>query len=299
MKIMGKVLLLVFITGGLTAILLFVTDHSYAQQAALYLTNLPGGLEENEVDNTKEAGIEKIKKIEKIEKEETAVSVETSKQQIAASAKSKTQQSKKTAKKKTAAYYKVSKNYFSDAVFIGDSRTVGMYESQLLPDATYYAKVGIGIGGILAQRFIEEGGTTFTLEEALSRNSFGKVYIMIGINDMSSGDVDWFTEKYREILRIVRMTQPDAVIYIQGNIPMGYDIQDLSGSLNNENLNSRNEASRQLADGKHIFYLEIEDIYADANGHLNSYFSSDGLHVRPNYYPLWVDFLLHHAVVRG
>lgn len=115
---------------------------------------------------------------------------------------------------------------------------------------------------------------------------------------MSAGDTEWFTEKYRQLLELVRTTQPEAVIYIQGNIPMGYDIQDMSGALNNANLKRRNDASRLLADGRDIFYLEVEEIYEDAGGNLNSYFSSDGLHIRPQYYPLWVDYLQHHAIVR-
>lgn len=51
---------------------------------------------------------------------------------------------------------------------------------------------------------------------------------MIGINDMSMGDTDWFRQQYEKIIQAVRQTQPDAIIYIQGNIPMSYGIQDLT-----------------------------------------------------------------------
>ena len=139
---------------------------------------------------------------------------------------------------------------------------------------------------------------SLTVPEALSRHSFGKVYIMVGINDMSAGDTDWFVEQYEEILRVVRKTQPDALIYIQGNIPMSYYTQDLSGALNNPNLEERNEASKALADGKDIFYLDAASVYADDNGHLLSQYTSDGLHVLKKYYPLWVDYLCQHAIVR-
>lgn len=191
----------------------------------------------------------------------------------------------------------VTEDYFSDALFIGDSRTVGMQQSGLLPNASYYAKVGIGIGDILSKRIVSDAGVMISVEEALLRHSFGKVYVMIGINDMSRGDVSWFTQQYQEILDAVQRTQPNAVIYIQGNIPMSYRIQDFSGALNNANLEQRNEASRGLADGRKIFYLDIEDIYADANGHLDTAYSSDGLHVGTKYYPRWVEYLMEHAVV--
>ena len=78
---------------------------------------------------------------------------------------------------------------------------------------------------------------------------------------------------------------------------MSYGTQDFEGSLNNHNLSLRNEASRALADKKSVFYLDIDKIYADEIGNLQSCYTTDGLHVMPDYYTLWVDYLLHHAIV--
>ena len=194
-------------------------------------------------------------------------------------------------------FHTVTEDYFSDALFIGDSRTVGMQQSGLLPNATFYAKTGIGIGELLSQCIVNEGGYLISVENALHRHSFGKVYIMIGINDMSMGDTDWFRQQYEKIIQAVRQTQPDAIIYIQGNIPMSYGIQDFDGSLNNRNLRLRDEASRELADSETIFYLEVDTLYADKNGHLASMYTADGLHIKRNYYPLWVDYLEHRAII--
>lgn len=194
----------------------------------------------------------------------------------------------------------VEDDYFSDALFIGDSRTVGMEQSGLLPDASYYAKTGIGIGEILETAIVYEGGMMLTIPQALKQHSFGKVYIMIGINDMSRGGVDWFIEKYQEILDVVRETQPEAIIYIQGNIPMAYYQQEeeiSEGSLTNANLRKRNEASKELADDQTIFYLEIQDIYSDGYGNLNTIYTNDGLHVKSDNYDMWVDYLKQHAMV--
>ena len=173
-----------------------------------------------------------------------------------------------------------------------------MQQSSLLPNAAYYAKTGIGIGNILTRRIVNEGGVMISVQEALRRHSFGKVYIMIGINDISAGDTEWFIEQYEKILEAVRETQPKALIYIQGNIPMSYGTQDLNGALNNKNLSKRNEASRALANGKNIFYLDVDEIFADGNGNLASLYTSDGLHIDTSHYPIWVDYLLHNAIVR-
>ncbi len=211
----------------------------------------------------------------------------------------KSKKKKKESDKKRLTFTTVTEDYFSDALFIGDSRTVGMMQSHLLPESAYYARTGIGIGDILTERIVSEGGRMISIQEALCLHSFGKVYIMIGINDISRGDTDWFLEQYQNILTAVRQTQPDAVIYIQGNIPMSYGTQDLTGALNNQNLASRNEASRTLADSQNIFYLDIDKIYADNNGNLQPGYTTDGLHVSSGYYSLWVDYLMQHAIVRG
>lgn len=355
MKVIGKTLLLTFITCGLTAAILFAMDHYYMGGSGSDKINTDKMSAKSTVlrsdalgkNNGRDAGPQPMASAqaggtlagrgqEKTGRDASNVQKSTAEAQTAGgvqksaaggqtaggSQKSggkagktaekqkekadknqekgagKNNQQKEDAQKKHT-FCRVSKRYFSDAVFIGDSRTVGLMDSGLLPDATYYAKVGIGIQGVLSQRFISEGGTMLTLEEALSRHSFAKVYLMVGINDMSGGDVEWFMEKYREILDIVQHTQPDAIVYIQGNIPMGYYVQDFSGgALNNENLKLRNEASAQLAGKSSIFYLKVEDLYSDANGNLNTYFSADGLHIKPEYYPIWVDYLLHHAAVQ-
>lgn len=193
-------------------------------------------------------------------------------------------------------FHTVTESYFSDAVFIGDSRTVGLQQSGLLSDASYYAKIGIGINGILTERIVSESGVMLTVEEALGRHTFGKVYLMIGANDISRADPEWFKEKCEELLAILRRTQPNAIIYIQGNLPIGASAE--SGSTTNTNLRLINEASRALTDSETIFYLPVNESYMDENGRLAAYFTSDGLHIRSQYHTIWADYLKSHAIVR-
>lgn len=251
-------------------------------------------------DSTKQADRQKNTEKQTSKKNSTDTKKQTDKKENADTKKQTDKPSSKNghaSDKKTLSFQTVTEDYFSDALFIGDSRTIGMQQSQLLPASCYYAKTGIGIGDILSERIVNEGGYMTSVADALSRHSFGKVYIMIGINDISRGDVDWFLEQYQKILDTVTRTQPNAIVYIQANIPMSYGKQDLNGTLNNRNLALRNEASSTLADSKTVFYLDISQVYADAYGNLASLYTRDGLHVKPDHYALWVDYLLHHAIV--
>ena len=69
--------------------------------------------------------------------------------------------------------------------------------------------------------------------------------------------------------------------------------------MTNANLRDRNTASRRLADGKLVFYLDTQDIYADSYGNLNTIYTTDGLHVQLSDYDLWIDYLKQHARVWG
>ena len=52
-----------------------------------------------------------------------------------------------------------------------------------LDNATFYASTGLGIYDMWTEKFCEVDGEKTTLEDALSRRQFGKIYFQIGINE--------------------------------------------------------------------------------------------------------------------
>ena len=72
-------------------------------------------------------------------------------------------------------YHSVDDSYFDDAVFIGDSRTVGMYEySGLEETSTFYASTGLTIYKMFDSAIVSVPGQKkkITVEEALSEKQF-------------------------------------------------------------------------------------------------------------------------------
>lgn len=87
-------------------------------------------------------------------------------------------------------YHTVDDSYFDDAVFIGDSRTVGMYEYGGLEEtSTFYASTGLTVYKMFDSAIVSVPGQKkkITVEEALSEKQFAKIYLMIGINEMGTG----------------------------------------------------------------------------------------------------------------
>ena len=71
-----------------------------------------------------------------------------------------------------------------------------------------------------------------------------------------------------------------------------------SSYFKNEVINERNAAIAQLADGKTIFYLDLNPLFDDENGALRADYSGDGVHVRAPYYVQWRDHLYQFGVVK-
>ena len=99
---------------------------------------------------------------------------------------------------KTYTFTDVTQDYFDDAVFIGDSRTVGLRDYGGWDNATYYASIGLTVYDMFDTPIVEENGAKITVEEALSEHQFGKVYLMIGINDFLTGHYVCKTGKIRD-----------------------------------------------------------------------------------------------------
>lgn len=195
---------------------------------------------------------------------------------------------------------RVEDDYFSDALFLGDSRTVGMYEYGELEDiATFYASKGLTIYKLFDAQIVELPGQKekITVEEALQHQSFRKIYIMVGINEMGRGTVESFAETYGEAVAHLQELQPEAVIYIQAILKVTTARSDQGDYINNEGIEARNEALSQLADGKKVFYLDPNQAVCDEDGGMVQEYTFDGVHLKAKYIGLWKEFLKDNAVL--
>ena len=162
-----------------------------------------------------------------------------------------------TEQEEVRSFHAVDAGYFSDAVFIGDSRTVGLHDYGGLNDSTFYATVGMNVYNLWTEKFCEVDGEKVTLEEALKAKKYGKIYFQIGINEMGRGTLDGFMTAYEDSVEKFRELQPDAVIFVQGIMKVAKEKSDKDPIFNNVGIEQRNERIAALADGKNIFYLDV------------------------------------------
>lgn len=194
----------------------------------------------------------------------------------------------------------VEDDYFADALFIGDSRTVGMYEYGGLEDiSTFYAATGLTVYKLFDSAIVTVPGQKkkITVEEALQSNQFQKIYLMIGINEMGTGTVETFAKKYEEVVNHLLELQPEAIIYIQGIMKVTTARSEQGDYITNEGIEARNEAISLLEDKERIFYLDVNPELCDETGGLKEEYTFDGVHLKAQYIEIWKDFLKTHAIL--
>ena len=197
-------------------------------------------------------------------------------------------------------FTEVDDDYFTDALFIGDSRTVGLSEycEPLDERATFYSKISLTIFTVMDKEFIKTDDGKISVDTALQDKQFGKIYIMLGLNEIGTGDTEYFFNAYKEVIDRITELQPDAIIYIQGIMHVTGDKSKGDKNFNNDKINERNEAISKLADQKKIFYIDMNEAVDDEEGNLDKSLSFDGVHLKASSYERWHEFLLHNAIVR-
>lgn len=197
-------------------------------------------------------------------------------------------------------YKKVGNSYFKDAAFIGDSRMLGVYDyTSLKKQADFFCENGFSLYRWTQGEKIlwQNKNKKVDLETVMKSNNYKKVYIMIGMNDLGYGNEKNHGVWMKQLVDMIQKNQKDVIIYLIGNMHMSKKRNNLNNEFNNINVNARNVETAKLADGEHIFYLNINPLYTDKNGFLKEDISADGCHVYGYCYEKLEKFLKKHAVV--
>lgn len=195
-------------------------------------------------------------------------------------------------------YTKEDTGYFKDAAFLGDSRTLGISDYAGLDEADFYCDSGMTIFKLLQEDGVtyQKAGSKVNLPQVLQEKQYGKIYIMLGMNELGYGNTEMYLEQYSDVVNQIREWQPEAIIYIMANLHVSQEKNNLETEFNNININAKNAASATLANGTDIFYLDANPLFTDAEGFLNAEMSFDGVHLYAQHYDAWKEFLLEHAV---
>lgn len=189
----------------------------------------------------------------------------------------------------------VADSYFDDAAFIGNSRTQGLQLYTGLPNATFYATQGLMVDTFFSKKFVKAGGGKITIPDAMKNQTFKKVYIMLGVNELGWVYEKVFIQKYGEVVDKVKELQPDAKVYVQSILPVTKAKSDGDAIYNNTKISRYNELIEQMCREKGVTYLHVADAVGLDNGALPAGSATDGVHLNREYCYKWLDYLKTHT----
>lgn len=171
-------------------------------------------------------------------------------------------------------------------LFIGDSRTVGLFEYAGLIETDFFCDIGMSVYNIYEKTISVPGVGKVRLEELLQNQTYGKIYLMLGINELGY-HFEQTVEEYQKLVTYIRDRQPEALLFLQANLHVTQNRSEQDPVINNPAINKLNAAISKLADGQKIYYFDANPLFDDANGNLSSDQSADDAHLYARYYPEW------------
>lgn len=186
------------------------------------------------------------------------------------------------------------KDDFSDACFIGDSRTLGLGLNCDKAKADFYASQGLNISSALTDQVIElQNGNMGTVLEAVAQREYKRIFVMFGINELGWPYPENFVEKYEELIEGIKAAQPNAAIYVQSILPVAASAVNNDAVFTNENINAFNTYVEQAANETGVNYLDINGYFKDNSGMLPEDAAADGIHFVRAYCLKWIDLLAY------
>lgn len=171
-------------------------------------------------------------------------------------------------------------DFFDDAAFLGNSLVDGFRLYSGLKTCDVYASTSmtvLGASDLVAQ---------------MPFNSYGKVYILLGINEIGY-ETDYFCQLYAGLLDKIEASQPDADIYIMSLTPVS-QAKSAGGTFTMERINNYNVALLQLAENRGLWFIDLVEAMADETGYLPADVTTDGVHFTADEYLVWLAYLRTH-----
>lgn len=188
-------------------------------------------------------------------------------------------------------------SYFDDVAFVGDSRTDGFRLYSGLDRGTYFCVTGETVASATdMENWKTEEGKKISLADAVAAADCGKIYLMLGVNELGWNGTDIFRTHAGNLLQRLKADHPDAEIVVQSLLPVSAE-QDAKGSyVNNQRILAYNQVWRELAEENGCDYVNAAEAVTGEDGCLPADMSFDGVHLNRAGCHAWLDYLRTHSV---
>lgn len=196
--------------------------------------------------------------------------------------------------------------YYGDSIFVGDSIMVGFRNYCMKKEEESFVKgiqfLAVGSYSAFNAAKPVKGdnvhplykGKKYQLWDAIPLMDAKRVFILLGMNDISILGLEGARDQYKEVIDKIVEACPDVEIHI---LSTTYTLKGKGGGkLNNENLAKYNELLQEMAEENGWGYMDIATPISDGKGNLAAeYCSDDFVHLSSAAYDIWETELREYA----
>lgn len=168
-------------------------------------------------------------------------------------------------------------------IFLGNSITEAGNWAKLLNDTTVLNR---GIGGDITF------GVLKRLDDITDRQP-KKLFILLGINDIGKDIPDSVIAfNYAKIVKQVHAKSPGTKIFVQSILPLNTIHAKFPQHYDKaEHIPRVNKMLQNQAKALDYTYIELTPLFIDKDNRLRNELTWEGLHLKPEAYVIWVDYL--------
>lgn len=197
--------------------------------------------------------------------------------------------------------------FFDDAVFVGDSVTLGLRNyatsqrnkgKTCLGRAQFLCAGSMGYTNALNSVSAQSVHPTYkgnkvSVENGVQLCGAKKVFIMLGMNDFAAYSESQWKQNVNSLLDRILEKNPNVSIYLESVTPILNGMEH--GRLNNTNIQKFNAYLQQVCDERGFTYVDIYHVLADESGHLKNSYCGDpgamGIHMSADGCAAWSRYL--------
>lgn len=173
--------------------------------------------------------------------------------------------------------------FYKNSAFIGNSFVDGMEIYELIPNADYFARVGLNVSD--AMSLTTSTGDVAVIDELDNGEKYDKIFMMFGENELGWVSKETFIEDYTDLVDKARRYQPQAQIYLLAITPVTEEVSALGeDGATRENILEFNKLILDVAKTEDVNFADIFSAVADDKGYLPKGAAVDGIHFGEEYY---------------
>ena len=198
---------------------------------------------------------------------------------------------------------RVDVGYFDNAIFMGDSLADGFKDYAAWMSLKGRGTLYLTQRSMTPRSFMQPGAMVdagdagvVDVWATIADRQPGKMYITLGTNALMAMDPAEFIESYYQLVAKIRQTSPDTTIYITTIPPTSSAYAAKEERLSKERIQQANDLIAKMCREENLALINLYDVVMGADGYLNEEINSDGIHMTPEGYKMWLNYLIEHTV---